>query len=165
MQLQGSCHCGRVRFSLSCAQPYPFNQCYCSICRKTAGGGGYAINLGGDYQTLSVEGEESISVYQAIIRDPESGQRKESPGQRHFCSHCGSALWQWDPRWPDLVHPFASAIDTDLPVPPERSHMMLGSKAGWVEVHAGPGDKKFDEYPQESLADWHQRLGIEDKDP
>ena len=46
MHLHGSCHCGAVTFSLNSAHPYPFNICYCSICRKTAGGGGYAINLG-----------------------------------------------------------------------------------------------------------------------
>jgi hypothetical protein len=45
-----------------------------------------------------------------------------------------SALWLWDPTWPELVHPFASAIDTDLPVPPERTHLMLGSKASWCRA-------------------------------
>jgi len=158
MQLKGSCHCGSVHFTVESSQPYPFNQCYCSICRKTAGGGGYAINLGGDYATLNVDGEEFISVYHAIIDDPDTGGRKESPGERHFCKQCGSALWLWDPRWPEQVHPFASAIDTDLPIPPERTHMMLGSKASWVNVSEGPADSLFDEYPQESLAQWHQRV-------
>lgn len=164
MQLEGSCHCGCVHFTVNSAHPYPFNQCYCSICRKTAGGGGYAINLGGDFNTLKVDGEKYISVYQAINKDPETGENKQSPGKRHFCKNCGSALWLWDPRWPELVHPFASVIDTDLPVPPERTHMMLGSKAIWVEVHAGATDNFFDEYPQESLADWHQRLAIGDRE-
>jgi hypothetical protein len=31
-------------------------QCYCSICRKTAGGGGYAINIMGQAATLQVSG-------------------------------------------------------------------------------------------------------------
>ena len=163
MQLDGSCHCGSVHFTVYSAHPYPFNRCYCSICRKTAGGGGYAINLGGDYGTLKAEGEKFISVYQAKISDSETGEIRESPGQRHFCKQCGTALWQWDPRWPELVHPFASAIDTDLPAPPERSHMMLGSKATWVEVHAAPNDKLFEDYPQESLAEWHLRLGVEER--
>lgn len=162
MQLEGSCHCGRVRFELQCAHPYPFNLCYCSICRKTAGSGGYGINLGGDYATLRVEGEEHINVYQALITDPETGEASESPARRHFCRECGSALWVWDPRWPALVHPFASAIDTDLPIPPERTHLMLASKPNWVEVHAGAHDKKFDRYPEESLAQWHSRLGLEE---
>ena len=85
----------------------------------------------------------------------------DSPAERKFCGRCGSALWLWDPRWPDLLHPHASAIDTPLPIPPERTHLMLGSKAGWVEPWIGPGDKAFEEYPDESIEDWHRRLGLE----
>lgn len=161
MHLEGSCHCGSVRFSLQSGHPYPFNRCYCSICRKTTGGGGYAINLGGDYETLEIQGKEHISVYQAKIPDPETGGTKQSPAQRHFCKHCASALWLWDPRWPELVHPFASVIDTTLPIPPERTHMMLSFKPPWVVVETGPDDKRFEGYPDESLAEWHQRLGLE----
>ena len=164
MLLEGSCHCGAVRFKLRSAHPYPFNLCYCSICRKTAGGGGYAINLGGDHASLEVEGEANISVYRAIIHDEETAKSEKSPARRHFCKLCGSALWLWDPRWPELVHPHASAIDSELPIPPERTHLMLGSKASWVELQAGPNDKVFDGYPDESIAAWHKRLGLEDPD-
>ncbi|MNY41749.1 hypothetical protein D3C86_1765870 [compost metagenome] len=59
-----------------------------------------------------------------------------------------------------MIHPFASAIDTPLPVPPEHTHLMLGSKASWVEVEAQPADLQFDLYPEESLAQWHERLGL-----
>jgi hypothetical protein len=160
MRLEGSCHCKRVGFVLESPHPYPFNLCYCSICRKTAGSGGYGINLGGDYGTLEVEGKENLNAYQAKQVDPKSGEATLSPARRHFCRHCGSALWVWDPRWPELVHPFASAIDTPLPEPPERTHLMLGSKASWVAACVNPPDKQFDEYPDESIADWHQRLGL-----
>lgn len=152
MLLKGSCHCKAVRFEMQSRHPYPFNRCYCSICRKTAGGGGYAINLGGDSASLKVEG--ATRVYHAIIDEV------ESPAERHFCPLCASCLWLYDPRWPELVHPFASAIDSDLPTPPEHTHLMLGSKASWVEVNPGPGDQCFAEYPQESIADWHDRLGL-----
>ncbi|WP_312147271.1 GFA family protein [Stutzerimonas kunmingensis] len=162
MKLEGSCHCQAVRFSLESAQPYPFMRCYCSICRKTAGGGGYAINLGGDYRSLQVEGQEHLGVYQAHITDAETGEVKISDGHRHFCRHCASALWLWDPSWPELVHPFASAIDTDLPIPPEHTHLMLDSKASWVEPQVQGHDRCFAEYPDESLAQWHQRLELDD---
>ncbi|QJQ95108.1 MULTISPECIES: GFA family protein [Halomonadaceae] len=155
MRLEGSCHCGSVSFRLESAHPYPFMRCYCSVCRKTAGGGGYAINLSGNAETLEVEGRPNIGIYRAII----DGQ--QSSGERHFCKHCASALWLFDPSWPDLVHPFASAIDSELPTPPERTHLMLGSKADWVEVEAKAQDKCCEEYPDESLAEWHQRLGLE----
>jgi len=161
MKLEGSCHCRAVNFTVESRHPYPFNRCYCSICRKTAGGGGYAINLGAEHSTLEVKGEENLTVYRALIRDDASGTVETRQARRHFCQHCGSALWIWDPRWPEQVHPFASAIDTDLPVPPDRTHMMLGSKADWVEVHAGEADGMFQEYPDESLANWHRRHGLE----
>jgi len=160
MRLEGSCYCGAVRFALDSPHPYPFNLCYCTICRKTAGGGGYAINLGGRAETLEVRGREHVRVYRARLPDSGAGRVRESPAERRFCGECGSALWVWDPRWPELVHPFASAIDTELPVPPERTHLMLGSKASWVTVRADPQDKCFDAYPDESLAEWHERLGL-----
>ncbi len=154
MLLKGSCHCGAIRFEVESPHPYPYNLCYCSICRKTAGGGGFAINLGADSASLKVTGDIESAVYHAII------DGKESPAERHFCPRCASALWVYDPRWPELLHPFASAIDTDLPRPPERTHLMLGSKANWVEPDIGADDKRFDEYPDESIAQWHQRLQL-----
>jgi hypothetical protein len=154
MQLEGACHCRAVTFRLTSNEPCPYQRCYCSICRKTAGGGGYAINLGGDHRTLEVKGKRQIRVYHAVI-DGES-----SPAERHFCGRCGSALWLYDPRWPELVHPFASAIDTPLPTPPDHVHMMLGSKASWVEVKAAREDLCVDDYPEESLAAWHERHGL-----
>lgn len=156
MKLEGSCHCGAVTFSLTSRHPYPFNVCYCSICRKTAGGGGQATNLGGEAESLTVNGEENISVYRAKLEDGST-----SPARRSFCRTCASALWLWDPRWPELIHPFASAIDTDLPVPPERTHLMVSSKPGWVALQAGGRDKMFDDYPDESIAAWHERLDLE----
>ena len=157
MRLKGSCSCGAVRFALESAHPYPFNLCYCSICRKTTGGGGFAINLSGSSETLSVKGKKNLRVYQAMIR------HQRSPARRHFCGGCGTHLWLWDPRWPELIHPLASAIDTPLPVPPERTHLLLNSKASWVQVRADRRDKKFQGYPDESIAEWHERLGLVEK--
>ena len=155
MKLEGSCHCRAVRFTVESHEPCPFMRCYCSICRKTAGAGGYAINLGGDHRTMSVEGRDDVSVYSAKLDDGTT-----SPARRHFCKRCGSPLWVWDPRWPDLVHPHASAIDTDLPPPPQSTHIMLGSKANWVTAEGRANDERFDEYPTESLAQWHERMGM-----
>lgn len=158
MHLEGSCRCGAVRFSLDSPTPVPFMHCYCNICRKSAGGGGYAINLGGDFRTLKVEGEQSVGVWQATIE--EGGRTRQGTARRHFCTHCGTALWVYDPTWPELVHPFASAIDTPLPEAPEKVHIMLDFKAPWVPVPSGPGHVHFARYPEESLEDWHRRHGL-----
>lgn len=161
LRLEGGCRCAAVRFAFDSHAPQPYQLCYCGICRKTAGGGGFAINLLASMPSLTVEGSETLAVYRAVI-ETDAGC-KTSTGERHFCSRCASALWLYDPSWPDLVHPFASAVDTPLPIPPERVHMMIGSKADWVEPQIGPRDRCFDTYPEESIEDWHKsrRLWIE----
>ncbi len=148
MKLKGSCHCRAVRFSFESETPYPYMRCYCSICRKTAGGGGYAINIMGQAATLKVAGR--TKVYKAT----------KGGGERHFCGTCASALWVWDKRWPEWIYPFASAIDTPLPAPRERQHIFLASKPGWVEVAQREGDKRFREYPKEAIVDWHKKRGL-----
>jgi hypothetical protein len=160
MKLMGSCHCRAVTFDLQSAHPYPYQRCYCSICRKTQGGGGYAINLSGDAHSLRIRGRKNISIYHAKIRERGSRRARISSAERNFCRLCGSALWLFSPEWPDLIHPFASAIDTPLPVPPEHTHLLLDSKAPWVEVDKRRGDKMFQGFPKESIAEWHERHGL-----
>jgi hypothetical protein len=113
--------------------------------------------------TLEVEGEENITIYRARIQNPEDPQPRSSEGERRFCRHCGSFLWVYDPNYPELIHPFASAIDTELPKPPERTHIMLDFAASWVEIPEGPNDHHYQRYPNESLAGWHERLGLTDE--
>ena len=159
-KLDGSCRCGAVRFSMTSHTPVPYQLCYCSICRKQQGGGGYAINLGADAKSLTIEGEEHLGLYRARIEDDEHPSCKLSSGERRFCRACGSALWLYDPNWPDLVHPFASAIDSELPAAPSRVHLMLKYKASWVEPAIGPDDAAFDLYPEKSIEQWHKDEGV-----
>src|SRR4029077_2038107 len=160
MKLDGSCHCGAVKFSVASHTPYPFMRCYCSICRKTAGGGGYAINIMGEAATLSVRGQKDVTVYRARIKEPGAARRTLSDARRHFCAKCGSALWVSDPRWPEWVYPFASAIDTPLPKPPETVEMMLDYAAPWADVPSGKHHAHFAEYPVEAIVDWHEKRGL-----
>src|ERR1700758_3702399 len=113
--LEGSCQCGAVVFSVESHAPYPYQLCYCSICRKTGGGGGYAINLSADASTLEVRDDGSKRIYHARLH--EGGATRLSTAERHSCGRCGSALWLFSPEWPELLHPMASAIDSELPVP------------------------------------------------
>jgi len=148
MLLKGSCHCGAVRFSVQSETPCPYMYCYCSICRKTAGGGGYAINIMGKADTFKVKGR--TKSYRAM----------RGGGERHFCPKCGSALWVWDREWAECVYPFASAIDTKLPAPKERQHVMLDSKANWVAVPKGRNERRFREFSKEAIIDWHRKRGL-----
>ena len=162
MHLEGSCHCGSIRFSVEADSPVPFMRCYCSICRKTAGTGGYAINLGALTATMTVKGKRHLRIYRAKLQNKSGKGRHKSSARRYFCQKCGTALWLWDPTWPELVHPHAGAIDTPLPVPPENVHGLLDSKASWVQVEGKPKDPRFQHYPDTSLAEWHKAHGFTD---
>jgi hypothetical protein len=158
--LNGSCRCGAVKFSCESHTPQPYQKCYCSICRKTAGGGGYAINLAADARTLKIDDPEKvIQIFRAeILQD--DGTCERSTAQRNFCTRCATALWLFSPEWPELVHPFASAIDSDLPTPPSSVHLMLRYKPNWVQPDIRDGDGVFDLYPEQSIEDWHRSRGL-----
>ncbi len=55
------------------------------------------------------------------------------------------------------MHPFASIIDTPLPMPPARTHLMLRYKANWVKPVIRKNDLTFDLYPRQSIEDWHKK--------
>jgi hypothetical protein len=90
IRLEGSCRCGAISFSVDSHTPYPYQRCYCSICRKSAGGGGYAINIMGLSDTLKLKGKSALGVWNAPI-----GGHKGS-ADRHYCKRCarrsGSAM-------------------------------------------------------------------------
>ncbi len=158
--LEGSCRCGAVRFSCSSHTPQPYQRCYCSICRKTAGGGGYAINLAADTRGLQIADPKRVKrSYRAEIAQ-DDGSCELSTAERHFCSLCATALWLFSPEWPDLLHPFASATDSPLPAPPSSVHLMLRFKPAWVVPQIGSDDAVFDLYPEESIEDWHRSRGL-----
>jgi hypothetical protein len=154
MRLEGSCRCGAISFTVDSHTPYPYQRCYCSICRKSAGSGGYAINIMGIADTLKVSGKRDLGVWNAPI------DGRQGSADRHYCKKCGCALWVSDDAWPELLHPFANVIDTELPTPPASVHLLLRDKANWVEPQVRPNDDCFDGYPELSIEEWHRSRGL-----
>jgi hypothetical protein len=154
MQLEGSCECGLIQFSASSAAPYPYRICYCRRCRKIAGGAGAAVNILADASSLKLDGGTSPTRYQQVYDGPITS----------FCPRCGSGLFVEIPAWPQWVYPFASAVDTALPVPPHFIHIQVADRPAWVPRMGSPKDPTFDANTDESIIDWHKRLGLEAAD-
>ncbi|HEY8635695.1 MAG TPA: GFA family protein [Candidatus Limnocylindrales bacterium] len=148
MQLDGSCHCGAIRFSASSEAPYPYRICHCKRCQKLDGGLGGSVNIIAAAATLEVEAAIPPSRY-------ESGITITS-----FCPRCGTALFLDSPLWPEWVYPFASAIDTPLPAPPHFVHIYASDRPQWAPITGTADDPMFDENTEESIVEWHQRLGL-----
>jgi hypothetical protein len=68
-------------------------------------------------------------------------------------------LWLWDPTWPELIHPFASAIDTELAVPEKMTCVVGDSKPEWVRWPEGEKEV-FEKYGPHSLEEWHKVNGL-----
>lgn len=120
------------------------------------------INLLARADGLRVEGEAHVKTHRATVQREGDPAPRPSGHARHFCGECGSHLWARHDRWPDLIHPVASSVDTPLPVAPKHSHVFLRSKPAWVPVQAGSDDETFETYPRESLEAWHRRHGLYD---
>ncbi|TAQ87934.1 hypothetical protein B7494_g3747 [Chlorociboria aeruginascens] len=153
MKLEGSCQCGGVMFTLESHTPVPYQLCACSICRKCGGYSG-SVNLGGIAKSLKILKGEDLIKYEAFfapslpgfeliieftrkyvaIKDRGKPNAEQCTSERNFCSTCSSMLWLWDKSWPELIHPFASAIDTDMPVPEEMVCVKADSKPGWSDL-------------------------------
>src|SRR5215472_5665239 len=138
MRLEGSCRCGVVSFSIDSHTPYPYQRCYCSICRKSAGGGGYAINIMGLADTLKVKGKNALGVWNAPI-DGHKGS-----ANRHYRKRCGTPLWVSDEQWPELVHPFASATRYGAAQGALERASAAARQRELVEPQIGPNDDCFD---------------------
>ncbi|KAJ7342970.1 Mss4-like protein [Mycena albidolilacea] len=159
VELKGSCHCGAVRFSLQSSTPVPYQLCVCSICRKVGGVGG-SINLGGHSNTLKIEkGQEFISVYNAVM-NRDTPEESVASSERNFCSKCSAMLWLYDKTWPELIHPFASAIDSPaLQIPDKMVCVKVDSKPDYVRLPEGPKEV-YEKYGSESLESWHKKNGF-----
>src|SRR6266481_1524161 len=148
MRLEGSCRCGAISFSVDSHTPYPYQRCYCSICRKSAGGGGFAINITGLADTLKVRGKSALGVWNAPI-DGHKGS-----AERHYCKHCGTPLWVSDEQWPELAGaPVCLGYRYGATQGPSSVHLLLRDKASWVEPQIGPNDDCFNGYPELSIED------------
>ncbi|KAJ2351178.1 hypothetical protein IWW50_007019 [Coemansia erecta] len=159
--LQGSCYCGAVEFEFDSPAPVPFARCFCSICRKTAGGGGYSINIMGMADSLRItKGADTLRSYRAIKDKTVPKSEQVLCQNRYFCPTCASFLYAHCDDYPQWIYPYASAIDTELPVPTQMTSIMLESAPKWADPRNIPGRDKgndlFDEYPTYSLEEWHK---------
>ncbi|KAJ2747309.1 hypothetical protein GGI20_000644 [Coemansia sp. BCRC 34301] len=158
LRLEGSCHCGAVEFMVDSVAPVPFMRCYCSICRKTSGGGGYTVNILGQAETLRItRGSDIVKSYRAVKDKSVPESEQVLCQDRYFCPTCASYLWARAEEWPQWVYPYASAIDSELPKPKRTASIMLGSAAAWADPRGlAKDDEVFEEYPTFSLEQWHR---------
>ena len=115
---QGSCLCGSIQYAIE-GDLSEFGYCHCRSCRK-ASGSAHGANAGFERDDFS-------------LNDPD-GYLKEfesSPGKfRTFCGNCGSPLYAYLARTPNLLRIRLGSLDTPLNKT-AKAHTFVGAKATW----------------------------------
>ncbi|WP_026376894.1 GFA family protein [Aestuariibacter salexigens] len=100
MKYEGSCHCGRVTFSVEAPEHLDVDQCNCSICRKS----GYLHLIVPLQRFTLLRGEDALETYTF-----NSGIARHT-----FCRHCGVKPFYTPRSNPDGIDINVNCIDTPI---------------------------------------------------
>jgi len=122
--LTGRCLCGTVRYEMTRA-PEVMMYCHCTHCRR-ASGSSFATNVIVHRDDFKItEGADALGTYES------------RPGKlRHFCSRCGSPVYNETPGGADWLPVRAGTLDADPGIRPQ-AHIWVKSKTPWFEIRDG----------------------------
>jgi hypothetical protein len=121
MPVEGSCHCGRVRFTVD--EPLTdATACHCVQCRKQSGH--FFASANAPKAAVQVTGGEHLTWYTSSEKV-----------RRGFCGHCGSWLF-WEPIHRDWTSIALGAIDGSTGVELQR-HIFVASKGDYYVIGDG----------------------------
>jgi hypothetical protein len=119
----GSCLCGAITYEVH-GELSDFGHCHCRSCRKSSGSASGA-NAGVDrahFRLLS--GADTLREFES------------SPGKlRVFCSHCGSPIFAYLTKSPDVLRIRLGSLDTPFAAR-ARAHTFVSHQADWDDIAA-----------------------------
>ena len=119
-QLTGGCHCGSVRYRLNGPVKMAVN-CHCNDCRKRNGAA---------YSTYCVVAQDDLEIRQG--REGIATYDVDGRGQKHFCSKCGSPLYNAIRRYPGVYMLFHGSL-APTAGPDPVVNVYCESKLPWVD--------------------------------
>lgn len=108
---EGRCFCGDVRYRVS-AEPISFVVCHCRDCQYASGGGPACVVVV-PKEALTIDNVNGVADYQSVA---DSGRKVT----RHFCSKCGTPMFE--------------TLEADPSIRLVKSGTM--DDASWLEVDA-----------------------------
>ena len=119
--IHGRCLCGLVQYSIRGPLRH-IHHCHCSMCRKQHGAA-FAT-----YASLKAERFELLAGEEHLTRFASSEWVR-----REFCHKCGSSLFFFDMRYPNVISVALGTLDDD-PIGRPLSHLHVASKAPWHPI-------------------------------
>ena len=126
MDVDGSCHCGYVKFECK-IEPQSVSICHCTDCQQISGSA-FRINAPAAAKDLRITAGEPKTY---VKHTADSGKLRENA----FCPHCGSALYA-APHNPGtrefVVNIRVSALRQRGELPPTSQNWMRSAQA-WMQ--------------------------------
>ncbi|WP_038177889.1 GFA family protein [Vibrio rhizosphaerae] len=114
----GSCKCGEIQFQLTGDIKKVVN-CHCNQCRKM------------NSMPVSTYGVVLENEFALTTGELSAFTLKEN-AVKHFCGHCGTAIYNKNPRLPGLALVYLYSLDSDhLPEP--QVNVFCESKLNWLD--------------------------------
>ncbi len=104
----GHCHCGNVTYEVH-GKPLRMAQCHCNACKRLTGTG---HNVQAFFKSSDVK----------ILGETSTHQSTSDIGNirtRHFCPNCGSRLFSFNSKTPELIGISVGSFDDNLWFKPE----------------------------------------------
>lgn len=122
MAIEGGCHCGAVRYTLS-ARPEASMICHCRTCRRISG--------------APVVAWISTTTDALTFTKGKPARYASSPGvQRQFCAACGAQLTYAGPGYGDAIDVTTASLDDPDAFPPTH-HSWLSHDIAWIKFGDG----------------------------
>jgi len=119
-QHQGQCHCGAIRYLLK-MKPMRVVNCHCNFCRSHTGAPFSTFAAVAQTRFEIEMGEEHLSRYKV-------GER----GIKHFCSQCGTPLFNQNHKFPGLNMVYLGTLANAHNFTP-AINVWCDSKLDWVD--------------------------------
>ncbi|HXH72165.1 MAG TPA: GFA family protein [Mariprofundaceae bacterium] len=119
-KLSGTCDCGAVRYEIEGPVKLVVN-CHCHACRKRNGASFSTYCVVPQTSLTVMQGQERIGIYDS-----------ETIGRKHFCSQCGTPLYNLNNRYPDFYMVHYGTVSEHAGLAP-RYNIYCESKLPWVD--------------------------------
>lgn len=117
--LSGGCACGAVQYNIEGPVKLVVN-CHCQGCRRR-NGASFSTYCVVPQSSFTVErGQDHIGVYGA-----------NEVGNKHFCKQCGSPLYNFNNRYPDMFMVYYGGVEAHTELTP-RFNIYCESKLPWI---------------------------------
>jgi len=134
----GSCLCGAITYEVH-GELSDFGNCHCRSCRKTSGSA-FGANAGAERTAFKLlSGADTLREYES------------SPGKlRVFCSRCGSPIYAYLTKSPDVLRIRLGSLDTPF-AKRARAHTFVSDKADWEDIEAFSSLPQFPEWASKEV--------------